>query len=216
MIARNSNDRMRTLRTSTGFDAFRRSAWRVPAGSEFVSLYLCRTWIFPFASLVLRYENGLSDAEKRDGRGLYRSGKYDPLEDKEDDDGEMDGEVRGKRLNRHDDDDPGTIYEWVMDMFCRWEPPTEDKDKYWSSVFYEIEVTMNKEKTAEEERRRVYKSEHKAVIEKIDECLDKYRERKRGAADQQVNVLCLIPSVCKNATLHGCLPTLFHESTTYL
>jgi hypothetical protein len=36
-----------------------------------------RTWIFPFASLVLKYEKDLGDTEKKDKSGRFRSGVYD-------------------------------------------------------------------------------------------------------------------------------------------
>jgi len=59
-----------------------------------------RTWIFPFASLVLMYEKGLLERERREPSGMYRSGKFAGNED----------DVK------------------------------RDKDLYWKSVFYEIEV----------------------------------------------------------------------------
>ena len=44
-----------------------------------------RTWIFPFASLVLKYEKDLGDKEKKDKNGRFRSGVYDePEKDDED------------------------------------------------------------------------------------------------------------------------------------
>jgi len=88
-----------------------------------------KTWIFPFASLVLHYERNLTDAEKRDPSARFRSGKFAGNEDE------------GK----------------------------DDDDKMWKAVFYEIEVGVNKEQKMEEERRRKYEAEHKAVLDKIDE-----------------------------------------------
>eukprot|EP00282_Hemiselmis_andersenii_P015972 CAMPEP_0114112884 /NCGR_PEP_ID=MMETSP0043_2-20121206/2620_1 /TAXON_ID=464988 /ORGANISM="Hemiselmis andersenii, Strain CCMP644" /LENGTH=1168 /DNA_ID=CAMNT_0001205003 /DNA_START=196 /DNA_END=3702 /DNA_ORIENTATION=- len=88
-----------------------------------------KTWIFPFASLVLHYEKNLTEAEKRDTSGRFRSGKFAGNEDEDKD----------------------------------------DKDKMWKAVFYEIEVGVNKEQKIEEERRRNYEAEHKAVLDKIDE-----------------------------------------------
>ena len=42
-----------------------------------------RTWIFPFASLVLKYEKDLGKKEKMDKNGRFRSGVYDEPEQRQ-------------------------------------------------------------------------------------------------------------------------------------
>lgn len=74
-----------------------------------------RTWIFPFATLVLMYEKGLGDRERRDKSGKYRVGVYDePDQEAGSDDQQLKKTV----------------------------PDDDDEERDWKSVYYIIDVSQ--------------------------------------------------------------------------
>lgn len=86
---------------------------------------------------MLAYEKSLSEDERCDSSGLYRSGK-----------------------------------------FSGYELPTETntqevcKDAYYRAVFYETNVGADKERMQEEERRRAYQKEYRAVVTRLETTID--------------------------------------------
>jgi hypothetical protein len=116
-----------------------------------------RTWVFPFASLVLDYERKLGPKEKRDLTHRFRSGKYA-------------GENKGKEKSIL----PGSVGGQMREASGQ---DDDDKHMHWKSVFYEINIGINKADVQQADRNMVYEKEHRAILEEIDQKMRDSRDR---------------------------------------